>query len=359
MKRLLILSIALIVLGLLANDLGFIQRLNSYGSFDVPGGKSFVNLLSPGVQDLASKKIYRFDEIERRPLIIIIGIIFPLLLILLLIRNIELRLGIKRWLVQWIAFIITRLGVLRVSGLCPVQRTSFGVFQFLNCQACEMATGSCPIGSIQAFLCNLRFPFFILGFLLILGLALGRWICGWLCPFGLLSDILHKISLKIKLPLKFSMGKYIVLVLLPIIALAFFGKDHLPFCTYLCHSGLVYGLLPYYLTTAKPAFNEGLSNPILLYHIGLGIIFLLFVLLFSGRFFCRILCPLGGFLGLFNKISLVRVVHNKENCKGCEKCRINCPMAVDLRRDNFLDWTNCIMCSRCIKLCPHKARRWK
>jgi polyferredoxin len=222
-----------------------------------------------------------------------------------------------------------------------------------------MATGACPIGSIQVFLCNLRFPFFILGSLLIFGLALGRWICGWLCPFGLLSDILHKISLKIKLPLKFSMGKYIVLGLLPIFALAFFGRDHLPFCTYLCHSGLVYGLLPYYLTTAKPAFNEGLSDPILLYHIGLGMIFLLFVLLFSGRFFCRILCPLGGFLGLFNKISLVRVVHNKENCKDCKKCMINCPMAVDLRRENFLDWTNCIMCSRCIKLCPNKARRWK
>ncbi|MBU2621538.1 MAG: 4Fe-4S binding protein, partial [Proteobacteria bacterium] len=333
-------------------------RLNSYGNFDRSGEESFINLLSPGVEDLASKKVYHFDEIEKRPLIIIVGIIFPLFLILLLIRNIELRLGIKRWLVQWITFIITRLGVLRVSGFCPVQRTSFGTFPFLNCQACEMATGACPIGSMQAFLCNLKFPFFILGSLLIVGLALGRWICGWLCPFGLLSDLLDKISFKIRLPRVFSIGKYIVLALIPILSLAFVGQDHLPFCTYLCHSGLVYGLLPYYLTTAKPAFSQGLSHPILLYHIILGIAFLLFILLFSGRFFCRVLCPLGGFLGLFNKISLVKVVHSKKNCNDCKKCVSLCPMGVDLRKDNFLDWTNCIMCSRCIKLCPQGARRW-
>ncbi|MDI6751945.1 MAG: 4Fe-4S binding protein [bacterium] len=358
MKRLLILAITLMVLGLLANDLRVIQGFNSYGNFDLPGGKSFVNLLSPGVEDLASKKKYHFDEIESRPLIIIIGIIFPLVLILVLIKNIELRLGIKRWLVQWIAFIITRLGVLRVSGLCPVQRTGFGAFPFLNCQACEMATGACPIGSLQAMLLELRFPFFILGSLLLVGLALGRWVCGWLCPFGLLADILNKVSLKIRLPSGFSMGKYIVLALIPIFSLAFFGQDHLPFCTYLCHSGLVYGLLPYYLTTAKPVFSEGLSHPILLYHIILGIAFLLFVLLFSGRFFCRSLCPLGGLLGLFNKISLVRVVYLKENCNDCQKCLSSCPMNVDLRKDKFLDWTNCIMCSRCIKLCKSGARRW-
>ena len=40
---------------------------------------------------------------------------------------------------------------------------------FLNCHACPFAVGSCPVGMIQHFAAIRQFPFFILGFLGIIG----------------------------------------------------------------------------------------------------------------------------------------------------------------------------------------------
>ena len=71
----------------------------------------------------------------------------------------------------------------------------------LNCYSCPGAIAACPLGTLQNALNNApsRFPFYILGFLILAGLFLGRLICGFLCPFGLIQELLHKIPLpKIK-----------------------------------------------------------------------------------------------------------------------------------------------------------------
>ena len=65
----------------------------------------------------------------------------------------------------------------------------------LNCYSCPGALGACPIGSLQSFMSGavLRFPFYVLGLMILFGLILGRRICGWLCPFGLVQELLYKI----------------------------------------------------------------------------------------------------------------------------------------------------------------------
>ena len=65
----------------------------------------------------------------------------------------------------------------------------------LNCYSCPAATGACPIGAFQAVVGSSRFKFsyYITGFLILLGVTLGRFICGFLCPFGWFQDLLHKI----------------------------------------------------------------------------------------------------------------------------------------------------------------------
>ena len=65
----------------------------------------------------------------------------------------------------------------------------------LNCYSCPAASGACPIGSFQAVVGSSKFAFsyYITGFLLLLGVLLGRFICGFLCPFGWFQELLHKI----------------------------------------------------------------------------------------------------------------------------------------------------------------------
>ena len=64
----------------------------------------------------------------------------------------------------------------------------------LNCYSCPGALGACPIGSIQSLLGGMqsRFPFYVLGLLVLFGAVLGRVVCGLLCPFGLVQDLDRK-----------------------------------------------------------------------------------------------------------------------------------------------------------------------
>ena len=116
----------------------------------------------------------------------------------------------------------------------------------LNCYSCPAASGACPIGSFQAVVGSSKFSFsyYITGFLILVGVLLGRFICGFLCPFGWLQDLLHKIPGK-KLsterlkPLTYL--KYAVLfftvIALPALVVNDVGMGDPFFCKYLCPAG--------------------------------------------------------------------------------------------------------------------------
>ena len=51
----------------------------------------------------------------------------------------------------------------------------------LNCYSCPAASGACPIGSFQAVVGSSKFGFsyYITGFLILIGVLLGRFVCGF------------------------------------------------------------------------------------------------------------------------------------------------------------------------------------
>lgn len=230
----------------------------------------------------------------------------------------------------------------------------------LNCYSCPGALGSCPIGALQAVANdkNYSVSFYAIGFLMLVGALLGRFVCGWLCPFGLFQDLLYKIPWLPKVKRipgdrHLKKLKYILLILfvllLPMVVMNEFGQGNPWFCQYVCPSGTLMAGWPLL------AANEGLRNAIgLLFGwktlILLGVIFLSIT---TYRPFCRWACPLGAIYGFFNPISIYRHQVDKELCRACGSCSNACKL--NLNPSDNPNSMECIRCGDCIKACPSGA----
>ena len=228
----------------------------------------------------------------------------------------------------------------------------------LNCYSCPAASGACPIGSFQAVVGSSKFSFsyYITGFLILLGVLLGRFICGFLCPFGWFQELLHKIptkkiSTKRLKPLTYI--KYAVLlfmvVLMPMLITNDVGMGDPFFCKYLCPQGVLEGAIP------LAAVNSGIRAALgALFSWKLGILITVIVLsVLFYRPFCKWLCPLGAFYALLNKVSLFGMKVDKHKCVSCGKCAKACKMDVDVTKAP--DHTECIRCGMCVRACPTNA----
>lgn len=230
----------------------------------------------------------------------------------------------------------------------------------LNCYSCPGALGACPIGALQAVLGGHKhnFSFYVLGTIMLFGAVFGRLICGFLCPFGLIQDLLHKIPLaKITVPKKLDKAlrylKYIILVvmviLMPIFLTNQFGIAPPYFCKWLCPAGTLEGAFPLLLK------NESLRNSIgFLFNWKLGILIAIIVLsILIYRPFCKYICPLGAFYGLFNRFALYRLDISTSKCINCKVCEKSCPMEVQVLKN--INSTECIRCGKCKAVCPTHA----
>ncbi|MBI3892052.1 MAG: 4Fe-4S binding protein [Candidatus Wallbacteria bacterium] len=335
-------------------------------SAPTPSGQNysaFVQRLWTGTPDLAATKSYRtMTHVEVRPLAVL-ALIFAAFYWLVRWRNPDVGRGVRRWLTYWLTFVGARLGVLRVAGVAAVPRCAAGSFPFLNCQACEMATGACPVGAVQSAIVAGRFPYLAVGSVLATGAVLGRTVCGWLCPFGMLADIAERFSLRrVQLKAGHWALRFVVLgAVLALPAWMYWRGDtgvH-AFCATLCPSGLVYGLLPYYATTGKSAVAASWATlGVVGFHVLVAAVFVFGFFAVSGWLFCHALCPLGAALGLFNRVAMVRVEHDTVKCTGCNKCVAACPVGIQLGDESFLARTSCIACARCIPSCGEGARYW-
>lgn len=248
-------------------------------------------------------------------------------------------------------------------------------FPVLNCYSCPGAISGCPIGSIQATINSSRMkvpyrfhlPYYVVGLTALFAMLMGRWFCGYMCPFGFYQDLLDKIPCKkIKVPPKVNAilrwMKFVFLAvavfILPFFAPLFFlGKYAYPFfCKYVCPQGILVGALPHILYDyfMRP-YEERQILPLLHYlFINKFIIFIVISIscMFIYRLFCRYMCPLGAFLGIFNPFSIYRLKIN-DKCVLCNKCQKACKMDIPVFRvPNSVD---CIRCDECVKACPYGA----
>jgi ferredoxin-type protein NapH len=224
------------------------------------------------------------------------------------------------------------LGLFGVTGIGVTHL----IFPGLHCYACPLAVTVCPIGLIQNLVVFGTTPFFWLGVIVAYGLIAGRGFCGWFCPFGTLNDLLS--FRKVRIHARFSYGKFVVLA--GTIVAAWVFTDTM-FCKF-CPAGSIEASIPYLLLGVAKV-----NRPFLI-HIGtLGGTLVGMVLI--ARFWCRYLCPMGGLLSLFNRISFLQLKWNPDRCTACGACTQACPMGLEPHREH--DNHNCIKCGECVEAC--------
>lgn len=230
----------------------------------------------------------------------------------------------------------------------------------LNCYSCPGALGSCPIGALQAVIAsrNFSFSYYLAGFFLMVGAALGRFVCGWLCPFGLIQDLLHKIPLGRKITtirgdrwLRYL--KYFILavfvILLPMFVLDFTGQGEPWFCKWICPSGTLMAGWPLVL------LNSWIRQTVGFLFAWKSVILIALIVLsvFLYRPFCRYLCPLGAIYGLFNPVALYRYRIDMKKCTNCGDCQRACKLNICVNETP--NSAECIRCGDCIRACRSEA----
>lgn len=228
----------------------------------------------------------------------------------------------------------------------------------LNCYSCPGALGSCPIGALQSMLTgsSKNIPYYVVGFLMLVGVTLGRVVCGFLCPFGMVQDLLYRIpGKKIVIPKKIDKKlRYLKILVLLVFVIIFpifltdqFGISSPYFCKWICPSGTLFGGIPLI------SLNESLrANLGYLFNWKLAV---LLIILISSiciyRPFCKYLCPLGVIYGACNQFSFYQLTVDKASCTNCKICERTCKMDVEVTKN--INSMECIRCGECKQVCPH------
>jgi polyferredoxin len=204
-------------------------------------------------------------------------------------------------------------------------------------------------------------------------LLLGRVFCGWICPYGTLHNFIgwvfnirknrHNIEANMYRP-AFQL-KYVGLVVFLVLAL--FGSLQIglldPICLLIRSFAVaikpgVDAALPAQLDflTASPGVNDARVFAGAVF-VGLMLVALVGMNLVIPRFFCRVLCPLGAFLGVLSRWAVFRIDRDVTKCTDCNLCLRHCEGASDPQA--ALRKSECFVCFNCIDDCPEDALSFK
>ena len=191
--------------------------------------------------------------------------------------------------------------------------------------------------------------FFLFTSFLVISFVFRKAFCSWMCPVGTVSEYLWKVGRSI-------FGRTF--------ALPRWADIPLRSLKYLVLSFFAYAIIG----MSAASIAEFLNSP---YALIVDVRMLNFFRYLSGtaawivfglvmcsivvqNFWCRYLCPYGGFLGLVSLLSPVRITRNASSCIDCAKCAKACPSALPVDRLLQVRSAECTGCLECVAVCPAK-----
>jgi polyferredoxin len=232
--------------------------------------------------------------------------------------------------------------------------------------------------------------------LLALTLVFGRVFCGWICPFGTLHHFFGWIF-----PSRYGRGnkrveanktyprqraKYYLLYafLAAGVTGSAIGGLFDPICVAVRAIGLAVIPAAQWIATGVNALSaaSGLrtlqiaadggqdflagtvwQNKQFYYHqtwlVGSLFVAILFMNRFVPRFWCRVLCPLGAFLGVFARFAVFGMEKDHAKCTDCNLCLVHCQGADSPQGGVKWRQDECHMCLNCETACPEDVIKFR
>lgn len=195
--------------------------------------------------------------------------------------------------------------------------------------------------------------FIVFTLMFVLGIFFGRLWCGFFCPTGGLGECFEFISAKEP---KQGWRNYIKY------GIWFVWLNGVIICHVLGKGD--YTIQPFFAT------EHGISVSNIYCHIiyyGIVFLFMIPALIFGKRANCHYICWMAPFMILGYKIGKalhlpqLKIKTQKENCTGCNLCKKNCPMSLDIKTQIQLGEvksSECIKCGACISTCKNHVLKY-
>ncbi len=187
---------------------------------------------------------------------------------------------------------------------------------------------------------------------LALTLIFGRVWCGWICPLGTILDAYGRNDRRIKTK---NLRRIKTVLFFVLVISAFLGS--ISFIWLDPISMLIQPVLVLF----KPGsefVTQGYLDAFrflgtLWWLVALPMVLALLLNFIEKRFWCRYICPAGGFLGLLSKFSPKKRHVEQKACAECGECPRSCPVgAIDPENGYRSDPGECIVCLDCAHDCP-------
>jgi len=232
------------------------------------------------------------------------------------------------------------------------------------------------LSPVIAIVSNFFLTAAILSFaLIIITFIFGRIFCGWICPYGSLMDFISYFIIglfkknKEKEPVKIKFKYFFLLLLILSSAAGFqifwmfepitiFARGFY-FTFYSAANNIIYNFFFDIMSNEPGKITEGIyqiiksiiienrtvgfNNSFLIF---IFFVFPLLLLLLKRRFWCRYICPLGTFLSLISRFSLL--TRQSSACQNkCGQCKNLCKTNA-IKDDNTYVKQECILCMDCV-----------
>ncbi|MFH1787993.1 MAG: 4Fe-4S binding protein [Candidatus Altiarchaeota archaeon] len=229
--------------------------------------------------------------------------------------EVTLKIRYVRWSIQFGSFYII------VPMLLPVVYCPYRL-PWVVCDVCSVYW--CPAKYMRVGV-----AYFMAG----LTVVSGRAFCGWVCPYGSLQDLFNKIGRK-------ASGSGDVQV-----------KD----ASYVKYIFLAATILAY--SHVKGWVNVPLLDaltPTVQSWMPVTLASFLLASVYSKRFWCRLICPLGAAMSFTSKIAPLTLRLDPKKCVECSACKKEC-VVVDDEKKVDTSSSDCTVCGECMQACPKNA----